>query len=41
MAEMRAATRAFASIDPDPAAVVGRLDRMVTTYGSEQLVTLV
>lgn len=41
MAEMRAATRAFASVDPDPAAVLERLDTMVATYGSEQLVTLV
>lgn len=41
MAEMRAATRAFASVDPDPASVVGRLDRMVVRYGTEQLVTLV
>jgi serine phosphatase RsbU (regulator of sigma subunit) len=41
MAEMRAATRAFASLDPEPAAVVARLDAMVVAYGSEQLVTLV
>ncbi len=41
MAEMRAATRAFASIDPDPAVVLGKLDAMVLTYGSDQLVTLV
>ena len=31
MAEMRAATRAFASVDPDPAAVLEKLDAMVTT----------
>ena len=41
MAEMRAATRAFASVDPDPAAVLEKLDVMVTSYGSDQLVTLV
>ena len=41
MAELRAATRAFASVDPDPAAVLGQLDRMVVAFGSEQLVTLV
>jgi serine phosphatase RsbU (regulator of sigma subunit) len=28
-------------VDPDPASVVGRLDRMVVRYGTEQLVTLV
>ena len=41
MAEVRAATRAFASIDPDPAFVLHRLDQMVGAYGSDQLVTLV
>ena len=41
MAEMRAATRAFASVDPDPAEVLHHVDRMVVTYGSEQLVTMV
>jgi len=41
MAEMRAATRAFASVDPDPAAVLEKLDAMVVSYGSDQLVTLV
>ena len=41
MAEMRAATRAFASLDPDPAAVLEKLDAMVMSYGSDQLVTLV
>ena len=41
MAEIRAATRAFASIDPDPAVVLHKLDTMVLTYGSDQLVTLV
>jgi len=38
---MRAATRAFASVDPDPAVVLCQLDRMVMAYGSDQLVTLV
>jgi len=41
MAEMRAATRAFASVDPDPAVVLQQLDHMVVTYGIDQLVTLV
>jgi serine phosphatase RsbU (regulator of sigma subunit) len=41
MAEMRAATRAFASVDPDPAVVLGQLDAMVVAYASDQLVTLV
>jgi serine phosphatase RsbU (regulator of sigma subunit) len=41
MAEVRAATRAFASIDPDPSFVLRRLDEMVAVYGSDQLVTLV
>ena len=41
MAEMRAAIRAFASIDPDPAFVLHKLDQMVGAYGSDQLVTLV
>ena len=40
MAQMRAATRAFASVDPDPAAVLDKLDRMVVHYGTDQLVTL-
>ncbi len=41
MTEMRAATRAFASVDPEPASVVSRLDRMALSYGREQLVTMV
>ena len=40
MAEVRAATRAFASVDPSPRAVLESLDRMVVHFGSEQLVTL-
>ena len=42
MAEMRAATRAFASVDPDPAAVLRQAGRAWSwRYGSDQLVTLV
>ncbi|MGG5260707.1 GAF domain-containing SpoIIE family protein phosphatase [Phycicoccus avicenniae] len=41
MAQMRAAVRAFASADPEPAAVLGALDRMVTQFDTDQLVTLV
>jgi serine phosphatase RsbU (regulator of sigma subunit) len=41
MAQMRSAVRAFASIDPTPAAVVSKLDRMLNHYGTDQLVTLV
>jgi serine phosphatase RsbU (regulator of sigma subunit) len=41
MAQMRSAIRAFASVDPAPAVVVSKLDRMLTTYGTDQLVTLV
>ena len=41
MAQMRAAVRAFASIDPTPAVVVAKLDHMLTRFGSDQLVTLV
>ena len=40
MAQVRAAVRAYAAIDPEPAQVLGRLDRMFDLYGSEQLVTL-
>ncbi len=40
MAQMRAAVRAFSSVDPDPAVVVSRLDRMVVQFDTEQLVTL-
>ncbi len=40
MSQMRAAVRAFASVDPDPAVVVSKLDRMVTRFDTEQLVTL-
>ena len=41
MAQMRAALRAFASVDPKPALVVGKADRMLVRYGVDQLVTLV
>ena len=41
MAQVRAAVRAFASVDPSPAAVVTKVDQMLAHYGSEQLVTLV
>lgn len=40
MAQMRAAVRAFASVDPDPAVVAEKLDRMVRRFDTEQLVTL-
>lgn len=41
MAQMRAATRAFASVDPTPESVLDALDRMVTRFDADQLVTLV
>ncbi|WP_299445937.1 GAF domain-containing SpoIIE family protein phosphatase [uncultured Phycicoccus sp.] len=40
MAHMRASIRAFASVDPEPATVVSKLDRMVQQFGADQLVTL-
>ena len=40
MAQVRAAVRAYAALDPDPQVVLARLDRMFEHYGSEQLVTL-
>ena len=40
MAQVRAAVRAYAAIDPRPAQVLDKLDRMFELYGSEQLVTL-
>jgi GAF domain-containing protein len=40
MAHMRAAVRAFLSIDPDPACVVARLDEMFERLELTQLVTL-
>ena len=41
MAQTRAAVRAFASIDPDPAVVTGKVDRMLAQFGTEQLITMV
>ncbi|MGZ4599892.1 MAG: GAF domain-containing SpoIIE family protein phosphatase [Oryzihumus sp.] len=41
MAQMRAAVRAYAALDPAPATVTGRLDLMFAQYPTEQLVTLV
>jgi serine phosphatase RsbU (regulator of sigma subunit) len=41
MAQMRAAVRAYAAVDPAPASVMGNLDRMFGQYPTEQLVTLV
>jgi serine phosphatase RsbU (regulator of sigma subunit) len=40
MAQVRAAVRAYAALDPSPALVLDRLDGMFEHYGSEQLVTL-
>lgn len=44
MSEVRTATRAFAMVDPDPPAVLQRLDRMLevlpVTEGAEQVVTM-
>jgi len=41
MAQMRAATRAYAAVDPTPVVVMGKLDMMFAQYPGEQLVTLV
>jgi serine phosphatase RsbU (regulator of sigma subunit) len=41
MAQMRAAVRAYAASDPDPAEVMTRLDGMFLRYAQTQLVTLV
>ena len=40
MAQVRAAVRAYAALDPQPEVVLALLDRMFEHYGSEQLVTL-
>lgn len=40
MAQVRAAVRAYAALDPTPEVVLSHLDRMFEHYGSEQLVTL-
>ena len=41
MAQMRAAVRAYTAIDPEPASVLGKLDRMFAQFPTDQLVTLV
>jgi serine phosphatase RsbU (regulator of sigma subunit) len=41
MAQMRAAVRAYAAVDPTPASVMENLDRMFDQFPSDQLVTLV
>jgi serine phosphatase RsbU (regulator of sigma subunit) len=41
MAQMRAAVRAYAAVDPTPATVMANLDRMFAQFPSDQLVTLV
>lgn len=41
MAQVRAAVLAYAAVDPTPAIVMDKLDRMFTRYPTEQLVTLV
>ncbi len=41
MAQMRAAVRAYAAVEPWPEAVLRNLDLMFARYGTEQLVTLV
>jgi serine phosphatase RsbU (regulator of sigma subunit) len=41
MAQMRAAVRAYAAVDPTPATVMENLDRMFDQFPSDQLVTLV
>ena len=40
MAQVRAATRAFLSVDPEPAAVIAQLDRMFDRLGIATFVTL-
>jgi serine phosphatase RsbU (regulator of sigma subunit) len=40
MAQVRAAVRAYAALDPSPDVVLTRLDKMYDLYQSEQLVTL-
>jgi serine phosphatase RsbU (regulator of sigma subunit) len=40
MAQTRAAVRAYAALDPDPAVVLKRLDQMYAHYQSDQMVTL-
>ncbi|HET6563214.1 MAG TPA: SpoIIE family protein phosphatase [Marmoricola sp.] len=40
MAQIRAAFRAFIAVDPDPAAVMGRLDLFYEQFPTDQLVTV-
>ena len=40
MSQVRAATRAFIAVDPGPASVFERLDRLFETYPTDQLVTM-
>ena len=40
MAHVRSALRAYVALDPDPATVLSRLDRMFVTYDIAQLVTV-
>jgi serine phosphatase RsbU (regulator of sigma subunit) len=41
MAQVRASVRAYIAVDPQPAAVLAKLDMMMAAYGEDQLVTLV
>ncbi len=41
MAQMRASIRAFVAVDPEPEAVLRKLDQLFSTYEMTQLVTLV
>jgi serine phosphatase RsbU (regulator of sigma subunit) len=41
MAQMRAAVRAYAALDPTPTSVLSRLDLMFAQFPTDQLVTLV
>jgi serine phosphatase RsbU (regulator of sigma subunit) len=41
MAQVRAAVRAYAALDPTPEVVMSRLDQMYARYQTEQMVTLV
>ena len=41
MAQMRAAIRALVAVDPDPQAVLARLDKVFDHYDMNQLVTMV
>ena len=41
MAQVRAAVRAYAALDPTPEVVLSRLDQMYARYQTEQMVTLV